>query len=174
MKIRIEKEYPITKDHQYIKTTIDLQELTDDSLINDITEVLVDIEVVNTKPREYQVSGSVKTTIGLICGNCLQDLQVNVNSTLDEIFVLAEMTDFESGAIEESDDKFNYIAGQVIDLKPFIKQEILLSLPMKPLCKEVCKGLCPKCGVNRNIESCDCNTQRIDPRLADLADFFKK
>jgi len=54
------------------------------------------------------------------------------------------------------------------DLVQLVSEQIYLALPLKPLCREGCKGLCPHCGVNRNEESCDCKEAWIDPRLAPL------
>ena len=53
-------------------------------------------------------------------------------------------------------------------MTPYIREAVLLELPYAPVCREDCKGLCPVCGVDRNRESCSCNTERIDPRLAVL------
>lgn len=172
MKLRIQELYSITRDHQHIEATIALQELTETSHIADISDVFISVDVETPKPNHYRVVGVVQTDVGMICSNCLQDLRVKVNVKLNEMFVLTEPDD--SDMYEESKEDYNYIVGQEIDLIPYVKQEILLSLPMRPLCQDACKGLCPKCGTNKNQNQCDCNTERIDPRLADLADFFKK
>jgi uncharacterized protein len=63
--------------------------------------------------------------------------------------------------------------GREIDLSEAVRQYILLAMPMKPLCREDCAGLCPRCGCNRNIDSCDCSDSGVDPRFAVLAKFYK-
>jgi uncharacterized protein len=55
-----------------------------------------------------------------------------------------------------------------IDLSFGVRESLLLALPMKVLCSEDCKGLCPHCGANLNEESCDCVAETIDPRWAEL------
>jgi uncharacterized protein len=64
------------------------------------------------------------------------------------------------GIAEYRDDK--------IDLREVVREQLYLALPMKPLCREDCKGLCPVCGVNRNRETCTCQQEWVDPRRAAL------
>jgi uncharacterized protein len=65
-----------------------------------------------------------------------------------------EVDDLESGTFE----------GDEIDLSKMTYEQIVLSFPMKPLCHEGCKGLCPRCGADRNVESCECASTKSDPR----------
>lgn len=58
-----------------------------------------------------------------------------------------------------------------IDLGEVVREQLYLALPMKPLCQEDCKGLCPVCGVNRNRETCTCQQEWVDPRMAALAEW---
>ena len=55
-----------------------------------------------------------------------------------------------------------------IDVNEVLREQFYLALPMKPLCREACAGLCPQCGTNRNSGTCSCETQSGDPRLAPL------
>src|SRR6185503_8978804 len=55
-----------------------------------------------------------------------------------------------------------------IDLNEILREQFYLALPMKPLCRENCAGLCPQCGMNRNTGTCSCATEIVDPRLAPL------
>ena len=75
-----------------------------------------------------------------------------------------------SGEVEVADEDINtayYQHGQ-IDLAELIHEQLYLVLPMKPLCKDDCQGLCPVCGANRNTTACTCETTWTDPRLAGL------
>jgi uncharacterized protein len=58
----------------------------------------------------------------------------------------------------------------LLDLSEAIRQNALLAVPMKPLCREDCSGLCQQCGKDLNKGQCDCNKSEIDPRWAKLAD----
>jgi uncharacterized protein len=61
-----------------------------------------------------------------------------------------------------------------IDLNELLREQFYLTLPMKPLCSEDCKGICPQCGTNRNTAPCDCSPQWEDPRLAGLKTLLEK
>ena len=78
----------------------------------------------------------------------------------DEVAPEAELTD------DELD--LSVYEGDEIDLAPLLREQIILALPTRPLCDEHCKGLCPSCGVNLNLESCRCAATAGDPRLAVL------
>ncbi len=56
----------------------------------------------------------------------------------------------------------------MLDLNELLREQFYLALPMKPLCREGCLGLCPQCGADRNTTSCDCRTDWQDPRFAAL------
>ncbi|MDD2499121.1 MAG: DUF177 domain-containing protein, partial [Desulfitobacteriaceae bacterium] len=67
-----------------------------------------------------------------------------------------------------NEEEIYFYEGDKIDILPQVLQTILLELPMKVLCREDCKGLCPVCGTNLNIKECRCERESIDPRLAAL------
>jgi uncharacterized protein len=72
--------------------------------------------------------------------------------------------------VEVLDDDLgvSFYKGDEIDLGQLMREQFYLSLPMKPLCSPDCKGLCPQCGINRNRETCTCDTKWIDPRFEAL------
>jgi uncharacterized protein len=71
--------------------------------------------------------------------------------------------------IKEADSEIGYYQGEGVLLEDVLKEQILLALPLKPLCKEDCRGLCVHCGKNRNAGDCGCTEERSDPRWAALA-----
>lgn len=75
--------------------------------------------------------------------------------------------------IAEDDEDIHLVADEKVDLKPYLREAFAVQLPIAAICQDECKGLCPVCGSNRNIEACGCVQERIDPRLAGLKDFFK-
>ena len=72
-----------------------------------------------------------------------------------------------------ADDAFSY-EFDVVDITEAVREGLLVAKPLQVLCKEECRGLCPVCGVDRNVESCDCDTDTVDPRLVALKQLFKK
>lgn len=92
------------------------------------------------------------------CDRCAEPVQRTMQFDLNKI--LAE--DLQNHT--DSDDDYLLIENHVLDLSRLIEEEIILFLPSKILCSEDCKGLCPKCGRNLNVEKCSCK-QDVDPRM---------
>jgi uncharacterized protein len=70
--------------------------------------------------------------------------------------------------VQDDDVETSYYRDDEVDLNELIREQFYLALPMKPLCTEECRGLCPQCGANLNTDTCDCATEWVDPRLAAL------
>ena len=77
--------------------------------------------------------------------------------------------DLASGAFKALDDGWAVVTPRRPDLSELIRQTLLVSLPLQPLCREACAGLCPQCGKNWNEGPCDCPTETVDPRFSALA-----
>ena len=74
-----------------------------------------------------------------------------------------------SFALDDADEEV--FDGKVIDLEPIVREQVQLALPMNAVCREDCRGLCPKCGQNLNEKQCGCETKFEDPRFAALKNF---
>jgi uncharacterized protein len=119
--------------------------------------------------EQFRLAGSVKTTLAMPCSRCLDPLTWPVDTTFDLRYLPVEQLQ-EEGEREIQDDDFTaapYENGE-IDLGQLMREQFYLSLPMKPLCSNECRGLCPQCGTNLNRESCTCVQAWHDPRLAAL------
>jgi uncharacterized protein len=128
---------------------------------------------VNGKIRlsgnEVFVNGHVETRAQVECDRCLKpvELPVNVDFTLEYI----SDSDYElSQAVELTEEEMlvSVFDGSAIDVDEIVKEQILLAVPTRMLCREDCKGICPECGADRNTGECDCVTNDIDPRWAAL------
>mgnify|MGYP006282706265 CR=1 FL=1 len=116
--------------------------------------VKLDLEIFNTEDS-FVVEGKLKTELILSCSRCLQKYSSPIELDISEDVLKSEMEDEEE-----------------LYLDDIIVDNILLSLPMKPLCSEDCKGICPQCGQNLNEGECDCEIDTVDPRLEKLKDFY--
>lgn len=114
-----------------------------------------DGQIVNLK-------GNITAIIEVQCSRCLESLDYHLNVEFDEDYSKLEHNE-EIYPIEE----------ECIDLKDMIMDNIILSMPLRFLCSDECKGLCTVCGKNLNKYQCDCNKDNVDPRLAVLKDLFK-
>ena len=99
------------------------------------------------------------------CARCLADTVQSLDFEVSEVFSKTELDD-------ENDDVI-ILNSNEIDLKEIVEQALCCALPITCLCSEDCQGLCPVCGCNLNTDSCSCETDDIDPRLAALKDFLK-
>jgi len=117
----------------------------------------------------------VQTSIEIQCGRCLEPLIIPVNSEFKYTLTPAPET-IEEHEIELSVDEVNlgYYQEDEIDLEPIVLEQIVLQIPIKPLCREECKGLCPRCGADLNVESCDCRADSGDLRFSVLKNFKVK
>jgi uncharacterized protein len=70
--------------------------------------------------------------------------------------------------LQEEDLNTAYYRDHVLDLGEMLREQFYLALPMRPLCRPDCQGLCPQCGADRNVEACQCQTEWVDPRLSVL------
>ena len=117
----------------------------------------------------FHLVGRVKTTLGMPCSRCLEPFTIDVDAPFDLHYQsLAPHQGPSEREVEASDLDAAFYENDEIDLGQLMGEQFYLSLPMKPLCKDDCKGLCSTCGTNLNKATCDCNTQWEDPRLAAL------
>ena len=114
--------------------------------------------LVTKQDDSIRITGPVKSAVTLTCSRCLEEFAYTLDTYLD-IELVPTMLVPQGAEVELRADDLNiyYYEGDEIDLDPLIYDEVLLNLPMMPLCREDCAGLCHTCGKNRNVESCSCN-----------------
>jgi uncharacterized protein len=121
------------------------------------------------------VRGQLTARLGLECGRCLEPFALPVEQGLD-LFYLRHSDDAEEEDevdLSEREMVVAYYDGVRLDLGEMIREQFFLSVPLKRLCREDCRGLCPACGINRNTASCSCVIEDADPRLAGLGKLLK-
>ena len=124
---------------------------------------------VRKDANKVRLVGRLKTTLECNCSRCLEAFAVPVDAPFDLLFLpTTENTGEGEQEIAEDDVGVSYYRDDVLDLGDVMREQFFLALPMKPLCREDCLGLCPVCGRNRNREPCDCQSNWEDPRLAPL------
>lgn len=100
------------------------------------------------------------------CGRCCKEFPVSLEFLLS--YKMAE------GLANEDEEEFLLLEEGKLDLSEVVYSQILTEMPFRFLCKEDCKGLCPKCGCDLNVERCSCDTREIDPRWAALSSYFEE
>ena len=124
---------------------------------------------------QFRLVGGVRSTLALSCGRCLEDIALPVDLPFDLLF-LPHAHNAGEGEVEIEDDDLTtaYYQDDQIDLGQLVLEQFYLAVPMKPLCRESCRGLCPECGTNLNTGSCSCVREWVDPRLESLRTLLDK
>jgi uncharacterized protein len=106
-------------------------------------------------------SGTLSGRAELVCARCLKPFEAGFSVEVGELFA------------SDPDDEDDYAVADPgeIDLEPMIRDAVLLAMPFSPLCREDCKGLCARCGGDRNLGECSCPEVQADPRWAGLEGF---
>lgn len=121
----------------------------------------------------FRLKGSFLAHLRLHCVRCLKAFPMDCRESLDLLFLPQSANVAPEGEPERglSDDELSvsFYREEKIDLGLMVREQILLALPMKPLCREECKGLCQRCGADRNESECRCVTDAFDARWEPLA-----
>ena len=119
--------------------------------------------------RRVLVEGTVKISVSLRCSRCLRDFSYPIDTSFREEYNPAEDIGTESEQeLTAGEMDIGFYTDDEIDIPDIVKEQVLLSLPMKPLCIPECMGICAGCGRDLNEEPCECGTGETDPRLAPL------
>lgn len=135
-----------------------------------VEPVKVSLNVTNVG-NYLHARGTVSCTTNLICGRCLESYSYSMATQFEEKYFMAELGLKDA---EHEDEEYIPFSGDAIDITNEVIAAIQLSLPMRQICSEECKGLCPQCGINLNNGQCNCQEDDIDPRMAVLKELFKK
>jgi len=120
------------------------------------------------------VEGRLKAEVSSQCSRCLKSLDFPLKTEINEEFY--PTVELSAGvAIAESateEETFRITLTNVLDTREAFRQSIVSRMPMKPLCKQYCAGICPDCGVDRNEAECHCEVRTVDPRWERLLDLL--
>lgn len=119
----------------------------------------------NMEKGKARITGKADFTFRAYCDRCLSETQIIMALEFERIVA-------SSGAEDEEADDLGFMDGCHLDTEAFMHNEILVNWPAKILCRDDCKGLCPKCGQNLNTGDCGCDTFVPDPRMAVIQDIF--
>ena len=102
------------------------------------------------------------------CARCAEEFNAPSGRSFNYVLAPRSIGDDSKGGLRTEDLEFSLYDGQEVDLTPLICEQMLLALPTRPLCREECRGLCPRCGANLNERDCGCSIESADARLAVL------
>ncbi len=128
--------------------------------------VEVAVEVTATGPGSFWLEGRARGSLVLTCSRCLERFAHPIEVTLAETCKMVAQEGAGGG-------DWLPVRGEVLDLRPELAREFFAALPMKPLCRPDCPGLCPVCGRPLEAGACGCRREEVDPRLAALRELLR-
>jgi len=114
------------------------------------------------------VQGRIAATVGAACARCAEDFGSSYDRAFRYVLSPKAAGYAADSELAPDDVDLTVYEGEEIDLSPLVREQLMLSLPTRPLCRDDCRGLCSHCGVNLNRASCQCSEQKFDPRFAVL------
>jgi len=115
--------------------------------------------------REIFFHGSLKGAARAECGRCLEDCGFIIEKSFDFVLTPDPLPTNKNMELTADEMGLSFYTGEDIDLSPFVREQTLLALPLRPLCSDNCRGLCPDCGAELNRTTCGC-TSPGDLRMA--------
>ncbi|HEX16499.1 MAG TPA: DUF177 domain-containing protein [Deltaproteobacteria bacterium] len=123
------------------------------------------------RKKGLSVKGSFRCSVFIYCARCLKEFEMPISEEFEGLYLtLKEAPREDEVELSPDDMEIGFLREEAVEVEEILKERIWLSIPMKPLCKEDCKGLCPTCGKDLNEGECDCPKEAIDPRFAVLKD----
>jgi uncharacterized protein len=140
-----------------------------------VTPPAIDCWLQRAAHRQYRLKGQVVAAIQVQCDRCLSDFAIPVHAPFDVFYAPIEtLRPAEEVWLSPQDLDYGFYRDERIDVDILVREQILLAMPFRLLCKEDCQGLCPRCGVDLNQSSCSCPRDAIDARWTGLLELKRK
>jgi len=124
---------------------------------------------VSRAADKFLIQGTIRGGIQIRCDRCLEPFHRELEAPFHVYLVVPrESSDQEEIELLDDDMEVDFIKGDTIDLSEIVREQVYLSLPMRSICKESCRGLCPVCGANLNESSCLCREPEGHPAFSKL------
>jgi len=110
--------------------------------------------------------GNLGADVEGVCSRCLNDYCFRLEKKFDLVLIPDTLPTNKNRKLNRDEMGLSYYQGEEVDLLPLVHEQALLGVPLRPLCNDSCRGLCPGCGADRNAERCDCDVSPVDSRMA--------
>jgi uncharacterized protein len=125
--------------------------------------------------KDIRLNGELATRLELPCARCIEPVIEDVTRKFDLLYrPLGTDAGNEELSVTVAEAEVGYYQGEGLLLEDALREQVLLAVPLKVLCREDCKGLCASCGKNRNTDPCSCVQPFADPRWSALKDIREK
>ncbi len=130
----------------------------------------VELTITNTGNKVLELEARGEITVSIPCSRCLEEVSVDIPLQIKRKLDMKLSDEERVNDLDES----SYLTGMDLDVDRLVFLEVLMSWPLKVLCKDDCKGICSQCGKNLNDGPCGCVEEPKDPRMAAISDIFSK
>lgn len=135
--------------------------------------IVVKVDVEDVDDRRYYVKFSATAPAHFVCDRCLTDVRREMTAGYGIVFSLTG--DADTGGADSAPEDFRFLkSDEDIVLDDAVREAVLLEIPNKILCSDECKGICPQCGADLNLNPCNCKEESTDPRWEKLAEIRKQ
>jgi uncharacterized protein len=118
---------------------------------------------------EIRIRGHLEGVVRRGCDRCLEPMEIPIGKDLDLFYQPRRTIDREEEVeIANKESEISFFMGDGVELKDLVSEQVILSVPMKAVCRPECKGLCPACGANRNVTNCGCEGPECESPFAGL------
>lgn len=115
--------------------------------------------------NDIRLVGTLDASIEVSCARCLEPVGRKLDRSFDLLYRPQGVdAGHEELSVTQAEAEIGYYVGDGLELDDVLREQLLLAIPLKTVCREECKGLCPHCGKNLNVEACSCKPEISDPR----------
>jgi uncharacterized protein len=126
-------------------------------------------EMLPRSEGELRIQGGYSVEMTSQCDRCLGRARFPLDASFDLYYrPNSEVAPEEEVEIDAGEVEIGFYAGDGVELEDILREQVLLALPMQRVCSDLCKGICPVCGKNRNEITCDCTVEKADDRWGAL------
>ena len=149
-----------------------------DDIKSDVVSIVSPVKSVMRLVKiedEVMVKGALTADVELQCSRCLNHFPTRISSQVDVVYhPVKEIVKSEQHELKSAELDTVFYSNDLIETDDLLREQLILNLPMKPLCSPDCKGFCPKCGADLNIAGCGCETKETDSRFEVLKQLKKE
>jgi uncharacterized protein len=125
--------------------------------------------------KDIRLNGELSTSVEMLCARCLEPVVQDVERHFDLLYrPLGADAGREETPVTGTEAEISYYEGAGLLLEDVLREQVLLAVPLKAICRQDCKGLCPQCGANLNVAKCSCAEPPEDPRWSPLKELRSK
>lgn len=125
--------------------------------------------------NDIRIVGDLSTKVEMLCARCLEPITREVANKFELLYrPLGTDAGKEELSVTAVEAEISYYQGEGVLLEDLLREQVLLALPLRAICRDDCKGLCPHCGKNLNLEQCNCAEPVDNPRWSALKDIREK